>query len=328
LKPEIKFGVNLPTVITSSEEGFNELLSYALKAERMGFDLVTTADHVFIPYESLSLLTAIAMKTRRIKLGTTVIDSNRRSPAVLAHITATLDRISGGRFILGMGRGVWNEASYGFEIKKPIKRMREIIIILKKFWTEDKVNYSGSFFKFKDASIAGKPVQKPHPPIWIAGFGPEMLKMAGELGDGFITQNISPELYERDLEFVRNSAKRSGRDPQKITSVFCAPMSVASCYEDALKDVEKTIRGSLFRHGGPPWNWASFFGYEKPWERPEDIPLEIVDKCGIFGTPDDCIEKIEKYISKGVSWFISQGLSQPNLQFFAEKVITYFRDNQ
>jgi len=311
-------------------DDFDKILKFALEAEKSRFDLVTVADHVFIPYETFSVLSAIAMKTNKIKLGTAVIDSNRRTPAILAHVTATIDKISKGRFILGIGRGVWNEASYGYSIIKPISRMKDIIVVLKKFWTEDKVNYSGSFFNFKDAAIAAKPVQRPHPPIWMAGFGPRMLKIIGELGNGFITQNISPELYERDFKKVKESAIRSGRDPDKITGIFCAPMAISSDYNEALQHVEKTVRSSLLRHGGPPSNWAKFLGFKKPWENIEEIPLEIVDRCCIFGTPDDCISKIEKFVNKDVSYFIAQGLHQlgyKGLKLFAKKVIAYFKED-
>jgi len=325
---EIKFGVSLPTRFTnlSSENAFNRIINYALKAEKNGFDLVTIADHIFIPYEALSVLAAVSRDTK-IKIGTCVIDPNRRSSAILAHVTATLDKMSNGRFILGIGRGVWNDSTFDYPIKNPVSRMRELIIVLKKFWKEDNINYEGSFFNFKDASIAAKPVQEPHPPIWIAGFGPRMLKIIGELGDGFITQHITPDIFERDFAKVKKAAKEFGRDPEKLTSIFAAPMAIDSEYGQALHYIERTVRGSIYRHGGPPWNWAREIGYEKPWERPEDVPDEVLDKCCIFGTPDDCIAKIEKYIEKGVSYFIALPLYPPGpegLDLFNRRVISYF----
>jgi phthiodiolone/phenolphthiodiolone dimycocerosates ketoreductase len=308
---------------------FNTIFNFALKAEEVGFDLITVADHIFIPYEALTVLSAIALKTKEIKIGTTVIDSNRRSPAVLAQVTATLDQISGGRFILGIGRGVFNESTFDFPIKKPISRMFEIIEVVKKFWIEEKVNYKGSFFDFKDASIGAKPVQKPNPPVYIGGFGPKMLKITGKLGDGFITQNLSPEIYERDFSIVKKSAKKFSKDPEKITAIFAAPFAVASKYDDALRYVERGGRRSIFNHSGPPYNYAKFLGYEKLWEKPEDVPLEVIDKCYIFGTPDDCINKIEKYIDKGVTYFIAVPLypiGLEGLDYFAKNVITCFKD--
>lgn len=332
MESEIKFGVSLPVGFsnTPDKDEFSEILGFSLKAEEEGFDLVTIADHVFIPYEALSILSAVAVATEKIKVGASVIDANRRSPAVLAHATATLDRISGGRLTLGIGRGVWNEATYDRPIERPVSRMREVIIVLRKFWTEEKVDHTGPFFSFEDAAIAAKPVQKPHPPVWIAGFGPRMLEIVGELGDGFITQNMSSELFEGDLERVRESARRHGRDPEKITGIFAAPMAIASEYHDALRCIEGTLRGSLFRRRGPPWRLAERLGRGRPWEREGDVPLEVIDRCCIFGTPDDCIEKIERYVDKGVSYFTAlplYPLGTESLELYARKVIAYFKDN-
>jgi len=237
LENQIQFGTSL-SLKKFESHGIRD----ALEAEREGFDIVTVADHVFVPYEALSALTAIAVKTKKIKLGPFVIDPNRRSPPMLAHVTATLDKISGGRFVLGVGRGVWNEASFGdigFPLKKLTSRSREVIIVLKKFWMEDKVNYSGSFFNYKDAFISAKPIQKPHPPIWVAAFGPRMLKIAGELGSGFITQNITPELYERELKKVKEGARRSGKNPDKIIVVVFINGDVANVSMRGNIDVRK-----------------------------------------------------------------------------------------
>lgn len=324
MTPKIEFGLSL-----QSSDNFDKMLNYSLMAEKMGFDIITIADHVFIPGEALTVLTAIAMRTKNIKIAPTVIDANRRSPAMLAHTTATIDNISNGRFILGIGRGVWNEASYGFNISKPIERMTDTIKVVKKFWTEEKINYSSSFFNYTDASIAAKPVQKPHPPIWLAGFGPRMLKITGELSDGFISQNTSPELFEKDFTSVKKSAKINGRNPDEIKGVFCAPMAISLEYNDALRYVEKPVRNAVFRHGEPPSNWAEFYGYESPWKTIEEVPLEIIDKSTVFGTPDNCISKIEKYVKKGVSCFIAQGMTQlgpEGLKLFSDKVINYFKE--
>ncbi|MFQ6075442.1 MAG: LLM class flavin-dependent oxidoreductase, partial [Candidatus Bathyarchaeia archaeon] len=175
---EIRFGVSLPFY-----GDFNSLMDYALTAEEAGYDSIWMPDHVFFPHEMLTTLAAMAVKTERLRLGTSVIDPNRRNPALIAHMATTLDIISGGRLIMGVGRGVWNEASYGYRLDKPVSRMRETVEVVKRFWTEPKVDHKGEFFTYEGASIGSKPLQKPHPPIWIAGFGPRMLKIAGELGD-------------------------------------------------------------------------------------------------------------------------------------------------
>lgn len=320
----IRFGVGLPFY-----GDFNSLMEYALAAEEAGYDSVWMADHVFFPHEIMTTLSAVASRTDRLGLGTSVIDPNRRNPALIAHMAATLDVISGGRLIMGVGRGVWNEASYGYHLDKPVSRMRETIELLKRFWTEAKVDHRGEFFTYEGASISSKPLQKPHPPIWIAGFGPRILRIAGELGDGFITQHLPPEIHEEELEKVRARAREVRRDPSKIVAAMVAPMVVSPDREAARSLIEPGARRSLVRRAGPPVFLARRLGYGTPWDRPEDVPVEVVDRSFIFGNPDDCVEKVEEYVRVGVEYFVALPLMPEGvdgLRLFAEKVVAYFSE--
>jgi alkanesulfonate monooxygenase SsuD/methylene tetrahydromethanopterin reductase-like flavin-dependent oxidoreductase (luciferase family) len=303
---------------------------FAILAEKVGFDSVWMADHAYLQFEALTTLSAIAMKTKNLKLGTCVIDLNRRNPATLAQMVSTIDTISRGRFIFGVGSGVWNEAFYGFALNKPVSRMREGIQIVKKFWTEPTVNYTGSFYKFENASIQSKPFQKPHPPIWIAAFSPRMIRIVAELGNGFITQNLPPEVYREKLDELKCYAKRVGREFMEIETVFASPMSISPNYDVALRSIEPLARQFLVGlvKSSPEFHLAERLGYETSWSKPEDVPLEIIDRCFIFGTPDDCIDKIQGYIEAGVKYFISLRLLPPgidSLKLFAEKVIPHFK---
>lgn len=308
---------------------FDTVLSYSIEAENLGYDAIWIADHWFIPLEALTTLTALAMKTERVKLGTSVLDGNRRAPAMLAHSAATLDNISNGRLILGISSGIWNEKTFGFPLKKKVARFREVVEVLKKFWTEDEVNYHGRHFTFEGASIEAKPCQKPHPPIWINGFGPRMKKITGELGDGFITQHCSPEIFQEEYEIVVKSAKKAGRDPEKLEGIFAAPFAIAETYDEAIDYIRERGRRTLYGFGGPPHNYASRMGYGDIWEKPEEVPDDAIGRCFIFGSPEDCISKIKKYVDKGISHFISLPLypiGLESMQLFAEEVIPHFKD--
>ncbi len=323
---ELFFGLGLPW---TRDVGFDTVLHHSLEAEKWGYDSVWIADHWFMPLEALTTLAALATKTRKVRLGTSVIDGNRRTPAMLAHATATLDNISGGRLIVGISSGIWNERTYGFPIKKKVSRFREVVEVLKMFWTEDEFEYHGEFFNYEGAAIEAKPFQKPHPPIFINGFGPRMKRLAGELADGFITQHCSPDIFHEEYEMVKNSAKKAGRDPMKIEAVFAAPFAIANTYDEALSYIRENGRRTLLKFGGPPHNYAIRMGYEARWRRPEDVSDEAIDQCFIFGTPDDCITKIKKYMDRGVKHFIPlplypQGVE--SIKLFAEEVISYFKD--
>ncbi len=321
----INFGLGLPW---TEDVNFDTVLKYSLEAEKLGYDSIWIADHWFIPLEALTTLTALAMKTNNVRLGTSVIDGNRRSPAMLAQTTATLDNISGGRLILGISSGVWNEKTFGFPLKKKVTRFKEVVEVLKKFWTEQEVDYNGKYFTFKGATIVAKPSQKPHPPIWINGFGPRMKRIAGELAEGFITQHCSPEIFQEEHKIVLNSAEKAGKDTSKFEAIFAAPFSIAETYDEAKNYIQDRGRRTLYSFGGPPHNYASKMGYKSPWKKPEDVPDDAIDKCFIFGTPEDCVKKIKKFAQKGVGHFISlplYPLGLESVKLFAEEVIPHFK---
>lgn len=320
----LKFGVGLPY----RSKDFNHLLKFASAAEKMGLDSLWIADHGYLPWEALTTLSAVAVKTKNIRIGTSVIDANRRNPATLAQMVATVDNISHGRFIFGVGSGHGGTNPVGFRVNKPALRMRESLEVIKKFWTEPEVNYKGRFYTFEGASLGVKPIQKPHPPIWIAAFGPTMMKTVAEFGDGLITQNISPELYEEELSNLRNLANREGRDPTKIEPVFAAPMSISEDYAAALRDVEPLARRYLLTSGPHIPHLSERMGYEKPWTRPEEVPIEAMDRCFIFGAPNDWINKIEKYVKSGVKYFVPlllmpPGTEEKKLRLY-HKVVSHF----
>jgi alkanesulfonate monooxygenase SsuD/methylene tetrahydromethanopterin reductase-like flavin-dependent oxidoreductase (luciferase family) len=280
-------------------------IEYACAAEDLGFDSVVTADHISIEYEALTMLTVIAMKTRRLRLGTLVLDGNRRDPAILAHATATLDRISNGRLILGVGKGVFNESSYGFPLEKPVSRMLETIKVLKKLWTEEEVSHSCEFFNYEGFRLASKPLQKPHPPIWVAAFGRRMRRIAAEVGDGFVTQNMPPRLFEKCLKRVKEEASKTGRDPEKIEAVYgMMPIAVASDRWTARKMIEASAKSFLHRHTR---RLSEELGLMS-WSTPEEVPEEIVDECYVYGTPAECAEHVDEYVRAGATYIVFQSV--------------------
>jgi len=302
-------------------------MELARLAEKLGYDSIWMADHAHFPLEALLTLTAAARETKEVNLGTGVIDLNRRSPAAFAHAAATLDQVSGGRLILGVGKGTWNEKTYDSPIEKPVSRTKEIIELLREFWTMNEVDFSGEFFTFEKASIGTKPLQKPHPPIWIAAFGPRMMKIAAALGNGFIAQNISPEMFGEDFQRIREAASQFGRDAEQIEPVFAAPVAISKDRRRAELLIGRIARNFLVRRGGPPWNYARRLGYSTLWTDPEQVPLEAVERCFAFGTPMDCLKRIEEYVKSGVRYFVALPMmptGQESIKLFAEEVLSSF----
>ncbi|MEM3087703.1 MAG: LLM class flavin-dependent oxidoreductase, partial [Candidatus Bathyarchaeia archaeon] len=239
-------------------------------AEKIGLDSVMMGDHLVAigikrreALEAWTTLAAIASRTHRIKLGTCVTDPHRRHPAVLAQTVATLDIISSGRVIFAIGPGeAMNLDPYGIPWNKPVSRMRETIEILKKLWVEQSVNYTGEFFKLQEATLEPKPIQKPHPPIWIAGISPRTMKLTAEIADGWFPLLITPEQYRAGLNNIRQLAEQVGRKSEDLEPALFLYTVVAEDREKARQLIEVPAKMLLTLF---PKNLAKL-GYSAPKE--------------------------------------------------------------
>jgi alkanesulfonate monooxygenase SsuD/methylene tetrahydromethanopterin reductase-like flavin-dependent oxidoreductase (luciferase family) len=304
----MKFGIGLPMSLTNTAQ----ILEYARYIEDLGFDSILVADHTFIEYEALSLLTAIAMNTTKLRLGTIVLDGNRRSPALLAHITATLDQLSQGRLIVGIGKGVFNDASYGFTIKRPVSRMVDVVQLLKKLWTRDEVTWTSEFFQIQECSIAAKPFQTPHPPLWIASFGKRMHRIAVTLADGFITQNMPPRLFHKYVCTAKEHAMTLGKPSESVEAVYgFMPLVLSDNPIEARKLIAPAANAFLLRHAS---RLSKALDYPKPWTQYKQIPDPVLEQCFFFGTPADCVERITEYEKAGATYIVFQTILPVGLE--------------
>jgi len=288
---EIKFGVDI------WEEGsYDRFVKYVLAVEKYGFDSVWAAEAHEL--DILVKLTVVAAKTNRVKLGTVVLVPALRYPFMLAKTITSLDIVSKGRLILGVGCSDQPSIEKrGVPSDKPVSRMLESIRILKELWTKDSVTFKGQFYQI-NYSLLLKPVQKPHPPIWIGAYSPRMLRITAELGDGWFGDGPR-ERYGETLAKIRRMAEKAGRNPSEIVPARLEFTSIADDHETAVS----------FTKG-----------------------REYILESGICGNPEEYIENIEKLVKSGARYFIL-AFSAPNekayldsLRLCAEKVISYFRD--
>jgi probable F420-dependent oxidoreductase len=188
-----------------------------------GGDLPPEYSHTLDPFVALA---AAAATTERLKLGTGVCLVIERDPIVTAKEVATLDQISGGRFLFGVGAG-WNREemeNHGTDPKTRFRRMRESVEAMKAIWTEDEAEYHGRIVDFDPIWCWPKPVQKPHPPVLVGGLGEKVLDRVVAYGDEWIPNRVkSPEeLGERIAELQRR-AEAVGRDPIPVTVFGAKP---------------------------------------------------------------------------------------------------------
>ena len=341
---DVKIGTE-GSFIVPFEKGINSIK----KIEEAGYDSVWFADHlmgwtpesIWTPnivnaasfqespnffHEVYSVMAVAGWNTSKIKLGTSVTETFRRHPAVLAQTLLTQDHISKGRVILGIGTGEGeNVIPYGIKWEKPVSRLEEAIKIIRLLWESDKkVDYNGKFWKLKDAVLALKPYEKgKYPPIWIAAHGPKMLELTGRLGDGWLPAYSDPMSYKEKLEVIRKSAKKAGRNPEDITpALFCYLVideEHVVCDElletPVMKNQMLTLPNEIYERYGLSHPFGEdFYGLldyipsrydqETILEAIDKIPSKMCDDNSLHGTPDEVIRKIEAYAKVGLKHIV------------------------
>jgi len=324
----VKFGIFLPQIPSSADQLANiaRINEEAAKvSEEAGFTSVWAGDHVVHTHVNIfpevwTIFTAAALATKRILLGTCVTDIHRYHPAVLAQKLATLDQVSGGRFILGLGAGVaMNLEPFGIEWKKPVSKLAEAVKIMRRLWAGERFDYEGEFWKLRDAFLQVKPLHSKIP-TYFAANSPRMLRLTGETADGWLPLFLSPELYKKRLNLINEAAGKAGRSLDDIDTGLYVSTSIADKAEDAYRQIDSLkswIPPELLKEAGygvelpEEFSSMSYVNWLPTNEWKEKIsrygklvPREAVIEFNIAGTTQDCINKIEEFVKAGVKHFL------------------------
>lgn len=214
----VKFSLSLPLLKDlSAPDPFRETFELAVVAEEAGFDTVTIGHHHFMAgnmADPLTFLAAVAARTSTIRVGTGIFQLPIHNPVRVAEQVATIDQISGGRISLGVGLGWWplEYEVHGSDIRQRGARMEEALEILRLVWTEENTSYEGRFWSFPELTVHPRPVQRPHPPLWVAGVAPAAVERAARLGDAWLwgpVQSLSAGL--RCLDVYRPACEALGK---------------------------------------------------------------------------------------------------------------------
>ena len=257
------------------------------RVEALGFDSVWTGDHVSFHgpiHESLTLLATYVPITSRIRLGTAVYLLALRAPAIAAKATATLDALSGGRLIFGVGVGGENPKEFelcGVPHRERGARVTEGIDVVRTLWRDTPASFKGRFTSFEGVSIDPKPVQKGGPPIWIGGRSDAALARAGRQGDGWMSYVVQPERYAQSVDKIRAAGAAAGR----------------------------TLDGFAFAHlafitVGRDWESAKAVWVEHLTKRYAQDFEPLARKYGIIGTPEQCAEQLARFGAAGCNYVV------------------------
>jgi len=322
----------------ASNEQFapRELLDYGVLAEECGFDSVFVSDHLqpwrhdggHAPF-SLSWLGALGARTERITMGTSVLTPTfRYHPAIVAQAFGTLGCLYPGRVILGMGTGEsMNEVPLGLEWpegKERFARFREAVRIIKKLWSEERVDFEGDYYRLDRATIYDRPEQRV--PLYLAGSGPAATKYAGRAGDGYITTSgKGAELYtDTLLPAVRTGIELSGRQPADLDMMIEVKVSFDH-------DLEKAREATRF-WGALGLSPEQKHSVEDPVEMQrlaDELPTEATAKRFIVSTdPDEHVERIKEYLDMGFTHLVfhAPGPDQATfLKLYGEEILPRLR---
>ncbi len=355
-RESIKFGVEAPNY------PWEVIRDIALLAEKIGFDSYWMPDHLVATgvrrWDALhawSTLCALAVQTKRIKLATGVSDAYRYHPAALAQMAATCDILSNGRAILGIGIGeAMNLVPFGIPYDKPLERTVEAIQIIRRLFIEDFVDFKGKYYELNKAFLQPKPAvpiseteYQSTVPIFIAASSPRTMEVTAQYGDGWLPANLMPEEYKNNLDKIRETAKKYQREPSEIEPAHFMYAVVAKDAETARKAMLLTGKMMLLSRPRilekigfqpPTYDFEMTFKLVFPRDgeswltRAKELPDEVVEKAPfLFGTPDEVIDKLGKFVEAGCRHFVmnfqvSPGILKETCQLFAEKVIPYFKE--
>lgn len=283
---------------------YQEIFQEAELAEDVGFDSVFVPEHHMMPDGYLSapavLLAAIAARTKKIRLGTSILQLPEWHPIHVAEEFAVLDNISQGRAILGAGLGLVEPEFklFGLDIKDAVPRFTEQVNIIRQAWTQEKFSFQGRFFQLDNVSLTPRVVQKPHPPIWIGAMSEPALKRAGRLGTGWISDPLHHiHVMKAWADIYRQSAAAHG-NPAEVVLIRDAWVA-----EDR-KEVERvswpTIRVyHLFYKNLGFFESGRFNAEWEPWVRTISDAEWTFDRIApnrlIAGEPAEVIDEIQRY---------------------------------
>jgi probable F420-dependent oxidoreductase len=310
---QVSFGVRVPN--SGPLASVENIVRAATEAEALGFDSIFVHDHVVWSsamhrhhissgaheallddqtadfYESLTTIGYLAAVTRRVQIGVACLVMPTRNPIYAAKQLATLDHLSGGRVLAGVGLG--SKATFesdefevfGVPFNKRGRITDEYIEAMKAIWEQPLASYEGEFVSFKDAEIFPEPVQKPGPPLWVGGWTDHAARRTGRLGDAWVPGWLSPAEMGRGAEVVRQTATEHGRDPEAITIAVEKLTVIDRDRDAAMARAIPTVQTS-----------------SKTYERDVDQIQFALDRH-IFGSVDDVKRRVAEFVENGVNHF-------------------------
>jgi probable F420-dependent oxidoreductase len=313
-----------------------ELIAAAKQAEQLGYKALYVPDHwayehqaggglddQMAAWDSTTMMAALATATSSVRIGALVLCNLFRHPATTALATATLDHVSDGRAVLGLGSG-WTRAEFEMmgapfpEVKPRLRMLDEALQVIRSLWTRERTTFEGEFYRLNEAFSVPKPLQKPYPPILLGGSGKGLLRIAAKHADmvnvvadtgrrGTVdpreVAKVTDRAFREKLDFLRAEIAAAGRKPASVE--LSSTIFIANLADDA--DAARSFAGAL----------GSMFGVEGDEVR--RMPLALI------GTVEECIAELRRRQRDwGLSHYVLSARSAPNFaERFAREILPH-----
>jgi len=299
----IELAVSIPQTFPGRPVDPGFIRKHLERAEALGFHSAWVVEQIIgaIPsLEPVELLTYAAAVTTRIRLGSAVLLTSLRDPVHTAKSLTTLDHLSGGRLMIGVGLGGQPAVypAYGLKAERRAERFAEGLEVMKRLWTEPRVTFEGQFFKLANLPQEPKPVPKPHPPLWFGAHHPNALRRTAQMGDGFMgAGSLSTAKFADEVKLLRGMLSEAKRDP--------ATFPIA-------KRVYIAVDRDKARAGKRLTEWFGGF-YGRP---------QMAEEVSVWGPPEECIAGLQQVIAAGAGMIMLNPVfdDKEHLEIFASAI--------
>ncbi len=298
-------GFDMDSVVEQAKVADDSGVDSIFVAEAWGRDAFTT-------------LAVLARETRNVKLGTSIVNIFSRTPAALAQHFATLDELSGGRMIIGLGASGPNviEDFHGIKFERPLTRMREYVEIINILNRGERLNYDGHFFQLgRGFTLRDVNLVRDHIPIYIASLTPKSVQQTAEVADGWFPIYVPRRRWKDQVETFQGYVRAAGRDPEQVTIRSAATVSVTDDPERTYQGIASTTSFYIARMGDFYYDHFIRMGYadeanavRRGWEEggpaggAAALPEDLVNQLGTAGSVEQCIEAMDEAEEAGFDW--------------------------
>jgi probable F420-dependent oxidoreductase len=289
----VRFAISIPQLHAAGEFDPVAFRNYCVGVEQLGYDSAWAHESILSASPQLSpieMMTYAAACTQRMRLGCAVFVSTLHSPVHLARSMATLDQLSGGRVDVGVGTGGGHQpfAAFGLTRDRYVARFTEGLAVMKALWTEERVTFDGGIFKLAGVAMEPKPVQKPHPPVWIGAIAGAALRRAARLGDGFFGSGGSPlDRFADQVRVVRAALADADRDPAEFPIAKRLYIGV----DDNAGRARERMNAAI----------ARMYGRRVP----------EIEAAAVAGTPAGCAAEVSRAAAAGADLVLFSTLFEP-----------------